>query len=649
LSFIYYNYTPELRKVRCEETKAMYWQHLSNEKIWEKGVNNMPVPLYSQEAVEIAKSEETIYIVEGEKDVDTMTRLGLTATTLPNGANSEWKYEYTAFFENKRVVILQDNDEAGNEYAVNVAMSLLLTASSIKILDLTKEWTQLGKKGDITDVAELQGNDDEVLCKLKALEKVTAEYTPFETAPIPLDKVNIPEFPVECLPAIISGYVKALAVSTQTPVEMGGILSLGILATAMQSKFIVQITNDHKEQLSLYTVAIANPGERKSPVIRKLLEPFYIYENTVNAELLQKIVRNNFQKKFLEANLEKLKKKCLKEGLDESVEIELQEATTKLAEFKELFPLRLTVDDVTPEKLIDMLEQQGGNITIASAEGGIFNLLSKENDRGTNLIEPLLKGNSGDRLILDRMSRKGNIIENPHISTVLTVQPQIITEIIGNKKFVGRGMLARFLFLQTRSRIGGRLCYAPEIKEETKTAYHSLITKLLDCKTTATFLLNDEAKEEYQKFHDIVEKRLLEEWHFIEAFGNKFEGCMLRIAGLLHGAEYTDDNYIGADTIKRAIRIAECLGKHTEAVFLNGGANEDVENAKYIIERLKTLKSNVISKGDMQRNCQRFKTAEDMLPSMKLLEENNYIKTIKPESGKKGRPSENIFINPNIF
>lgn len=81
--------------------------------------------------------------------------------------------------------------------------------------------------------------------------------------PIQFSNPNTPDFPISALPAPVEAFVDALAESTQTPPEMSGILSLGILATAFQARYDVQITPDWREPLCLYPVAVAPPGERK--------------------------------------------------------------------------------------------------------------------------------------------------------------------------------------------------------------------------------------------------------------------------------------------------------------------------------------------------------------------------------------------------
>ena len=58
--------------------------------------------------------------------------------------------------------------------------------------------------------------------------------------PIPLDTIILPEFPVSALPREVSAYVKAVATFTQTPPEMAGLLSLGVLATAFQGRYVIE-------------------------------------------------------------------------------------------------------------------------------------------------------------------------------------------------------------------------------------------------------------------------------------------------------------------------------------------------------------------------------------------------------------------------
>ncbi len=94
--------------------------------------------------IKAVKEGYPIYIVEGEKDADTLKKLGYTATT-PGGVK-DWKKEYARFFTGAKVVILPDNDEPGLALKDQIMRDLKHYAHSIR-------WTVTSRdeKGDVTD------------------------------------------------------------------------------------------------------------------------------------------------------------------------------------------------------------------------------------------------------------------------------------------------------------------------------------------------------------------------------------------------------------------------------------------------------------------------------------------------------------------
>ena len=105
------------------------------------------------------KNNYTVYIVEGEKDVNTMAKLGLVATTAPNGAgkgNKKWLDIYSQYFKGASVVILPDNDETGQNFAKEIQYKLKNYAHATKIIVISDK-----PKGDITDWINEGHNIDE--------------------------------------------------------------------------------------------------------------------------------------------------------------------------------------------------------------------------------------------------------------------------------------------------------------------------------------------------------------------------------------------------------------------------------------------------------------------------------------------------------
>ena len=155
--------------------------------------------------------------------------------------------------------------------------------------------------------------------------------------PIPFHKINTPPFPVEALPGPLAAFVESLSESTQTPEEMAGILSLGVLATAFQSKFTVEITPDWKEPLCLYCVAVAPPGERKSAVISALTKPIYEYESEQRELEAVEIAQNQTEKALMEKALEAAKNAAARgKGNFSEKRAEALELSAQLAQFQDM-------------------------------------------------------------------------------------------------------------------------------------------------------------------------------------------------------------------------------------------------------------------------------------------------------------------------
>lgn len=163
---IEYRYGDRLKKIRFYKwtngkwQKSFCWQHKENNGSWQKGRGGINPPLYNQEILSNTAAENTVYIVEGEKDADTMTdKVGLLAVSAPDGATKgskgkKWDSRFTPLFKDLNVAIIPDNDEAGKNFASLVANELLTVAHSVKVLDLCTEWENLKEKGDITDIYE---------------------------------------------------------------------------------------------------------------------------------------------------------------------------------------------------------------------------------------------------------------------------------------------------------------------------------------------------------------------------------------------------------------------------------------------------------------------------------------------------------------
>lgn len=164
--------------------KQAVWYRLEKGR-YMKGLNNQKMPLYHLDR--LAKSGKTAVIVEGEKDVETVERLGFAATTSPNGAGSKWRTDFNEFFRGKNVVIITDNDEAGEKYGRDAAEQVRKTAAAVKLIPSAEIYPHVKPKGDISDIAVLLGNDETRRLLSEAVKKadtVSAVYAAAQSEPV---------------------------------------------------------------------------------------------------------------------------------------------------------------------------------------------------------------------------------------------------------------------------------------------------------------------------------------------------------------------------------------------------------------------------------------------------------------------------------
>jgi len=131
---------------------------------WDAASGNMDgvprIPYRLPQLLEAKAQGQRIYLVEGEKSVESLVKLGLPATCNPQGAGkwSKYKHELNPPFILATLVILPDNDDAGRKHALSVADNLLSLAKEIRIVELN----DLPDKGDIVDWIATGGTREEL-------------------------------------------------------------------------------------------------------------------------------------------------------------------------------------------------------------------------------------------------------------------------------------------------------------------------------------------------------------------------------------------------------------------------------------------------------------------------------------------------------
>lgn len=477
--------------------------------------------------------------------------------------------------------------------------------------------------------------------------------------PIPFTQHMLPAFPVDAFPPAIRDYVLAVAETTQTPVDMSATAALAVLALCQQGKYQIKGKDDWIEPLNLFSVIVAEPSERKSAVISHMTGAVHRFEAEYNKQHAGAVERNRMEKRILEKKQRNLEEMVIKGKAQME---ELQDITTQLADFQEIAPLRLYVDDVTTEKLTSVLAENNGTAAVVSAEGGIFDMLAGIYTKNVN-IDVFLKAHSGDDIRVDRIGRNSETIFHPALTVLLAVQPSVLSGLMSNGVFRGRGLTARFLYCMPQSRVGDRKYRTQPIPDEVSRCYEVLIRNLLQEETPKTpelIRLSPEADKLLEAFAGEVESKLKTEYSDIPDWAGKLVGAVLRISGLLYRAansHYSDfldlsgSMVVDEATMAGAIAIGRYFTEHARAAYSLMGADNLVKQSQYALDAIMKNGMTEFTRRDIMRLCRSFTKAEQVQPVLNHLTDLWYIalKESEPSFGK-GRPaSPTYLVNPLLY
>lgn len=475
-------------------------------------------------------------------------------------------------------------------------------------------------------------------------------------------KKHLVSFPVDCLPGGVRQYTVAVSESLQVPADMVASFVFAVLSLCIQGKYSIRVKADWVETLNLYVLVVARPSERKSPTLKEVFKPVFRYVKEENERRKSEISEYEIKKRILSGKLKNIQDTLSKPTSKAKYTVQdAVDCQKELDELEEVTKLQMILDDVTPEALVKAMKANSEKMGIISAEGGIFGMMAGRYSNNTN-IDIFLKSYSGEYFSSVRVGSGGITLENPLLTVCLAAQPQLIADIMDNKEFRGRGLLARFLYSIPNSMVGSRTYRSKPIDQLIRADYENLVEELLNIPDLTGFerviRLSPEADALSEQYNQWIERQLTDELEEIEDWAGKLHGNTMRIAGILHVVKHKSNAInvlLEEDTMKSAIEIGKYYLEHSKQAFDIMGLSDpqEVKDAKYIISRIdsnsKNSKVRFISKRDAFDLCKgHFGTVEEMEPGLKCLEEHGYI-AIKPEKSGRGRPSEKIYINPEYY
>jgi replicative DNA helicase len=477
----------------------------------------------------------------------------------------------------------------------------------------------------------------------------------------------VPAFPVEVLPGWLGEYVAAVATATQTPPDLAGMLALAVLATVAAGTVEIQPRPGWREPLCLFVAVGMDAGARKSSVFTALTRPVADFERDQAAAALPAITETITLRRIADQAAAHAEAAASKAPADQQEERQA-EAIARAAEAANLIvpPIpRWLVDDATPEALAGLLATYG-RIALLSPEGDVFDQMAgRYNQTAGPNLGVYLKGHAGDLLKVDRRGRPPEYVERPCLTIGLTVQPEVLRGLGDRPGFRGRGLLARFLYSLPPSLVGRRQAGAPPVPQAVADRYTLGLQALAASLTISAsedptvLTLNPNAGELLLELERDLEPRLAADsgdLAHVAGWAAKLAGATCRLAGLLHLASHLHDGWaqpISADILAGAIRLADYLIEHARAVFDLMGADQRLDDARWLLDWIARTNRFQFSRRDAHRAAPRgrFATATDLEPALRLLEEHGYLRRVDPEPSQdprgRGRPaSPRFLVNP---
>lgn len=460
--------------------------------------------------------------------------------------------------------------------------------------------------------------------------------------PVHLEVYDLPEFPIDIFPAALKAQIKAVAEYTQTPVDFTALTGIWVLSTALYKNYQVKIKENWTEPVNIYAMSLMPPATRKTAILDIMTAPIRENQNSL-AELLEpKVQVRNYERKTLLKKIDEHQKKTVKNNTP-VIQNDVKTLFKELDNTPEIVIPTLLVDDPQYDTLIKNLKENKEKLAILSGD----EILTSSNKNMK--IDLLLKGYGKDPT---------DYFKAPLITLCITTYPQILEDLpVTHHR---KGLTGRFLYSIPSDYNGYRQSNPLPIPNHVKQQYEKLLLKMLTLSTSQpiSLQLDNKAESVLKKMLDEVEIELRDKTLYEEGFRywmGKLTGNLLRIAGLLHVANYASTDIelnripttINAETLSAAFRLKPYFIAHAKKAFGVMHHNEKFADALIIIEKLLEENKPIIDRQVIWQKTKKIvTTAERLNAALEVLESRYYLRRIT--GGPSGR-KEMIQLNYHLF
>lgn len=418
-------------------------------------------------------------------------------------------------------------------------------------------------------------------------------------------------FPADALPDAVRDFVQAEAEALQVPAGMIAPLCLSCLSLAAAKKAVVEVTPAHKEPLNLWTLVLADSGAGKSPALKKVFAPVYRWQEETRQQMEPKIAASaahlkalEHEKSRIEHQMEAPRKTASEQAHGADLEGDLSAVLQELSAAQQAVvraPI-LVVQDATTQALAKALSEQQERLTIADAEGLVFDIISAtckaSNGSSAGDVTMFIHAWGGEPVTSMRISRQPLVLREPLLTFGIMTQPEHFKQALSDPQLTARGLFARFLINLPQHLPAAQRCTEREARTAPASiveAWHTLVANLLNEPVPEEPLtiryLSDAAEVSNAYERKIKIAADTAEAGGLKEFLAKLPAQMNRITGLLHIAKYVCTGNaamlgIEADTAQKATQICEYYRRQAEMLYGISQTVQEEQNALYVLHKL---------------------------------------------------------------
>jgi hypothetical protein len=375
-------------------------------------------------------------------------------------------------------------------------------------------------------------------------------------------------YPIHALPADLQALVKEIQQYYQAPVPMIATCALSILSSAGQALADVDIDGTLNKPLSLFTLIVAESGERKSEIDKVLSKPLHEWERQQLEDRADEIKAARAAHKAWEA---------AKRGIEKRIETlaskdqDYSQAADKLAELEANPPPAVLIPDLimqdqTPEGMAKALKRYP-SICLLSSEAAVVlggHGMGKDSaSRNQGMMNDLW---SGQPIKITRAAAESFSLHGRRLSAGLAVQQSVLSAFAKDGAARGIGFFARFLITQPDSTKGTRFYKAPSEWRHLsawRDRIHALLNTPLqidpdNALQPELLQLHPDAQQLWIEGYNAIERELGQFGEFVDVgdVASKSADNAARIAGLLHLYQHGLVGRVTADEMRCGLALA---------------------------------------------------------------------------------------------